>query len=148
MGSVTLGVQGEEATKAHPSGMPIGQLAATHELGLGVPRRSWLGSWLEANEARMLEETRAAFAEVMARRTTRNKALQALGYRWTEQLRKHVAEGNVQPPLAASTVARKGHNIPLLDTATMVNAITYKVFLPLLKSIRDVAQRTAARGGK
>lgn len=142
MGSVTIGVQGKEATERHPSSdLSVGELAAVHELGLGVPRRSWLVDWIDAHADEMRTQTKAALVEVLARRTTRNKALTALGYNWTKQVRDRVAAGQVPPPLAASTVARKGHSTPLIDTNTLHNAITYRLFLPHKKSIRDPEQR-------
>jgi hypothetical protein len=31
------------------------------------------------------------------------------------------------PPLAASTIARKGHSKPLISTGLMVNSVSYEV---------------------
>lgn len=147
MGTVTLGVQGNEASAQHPNaGMSVGALATMHELGLGVPERSWLRKWMDLNQARMLKETKTALKEVTAGRTTRKKALAALGYRWVVELRDWIAAGNVTPPISASWAAAKGHSIPLLDTATLVNAITYKLFLPQIKSIKGSKQRAVVRG--
>lgn len=152
MGSVTLGVQGKEALMQHPdSELSVGEVAAIHELGLSGghrTRRSWLVDWMNENEARMVSEAKAEFAEVMAGRKTRNQALIHLGYRWTDELRNNIWQGKIKPPLRESTIAAKGHSIPLLDSATLVNAITYRVFLPMFKSIRDPVQRKRARGGR
>lgn len=152
MGHVTLGVQGDEAEKIHlKAGIPIGQLAAAHELGLvpGAPMRSWLRSWIDTNEARLGAETKTALQEVLAGRKTRNKALQELGYKWTAELRDNIWKGNIKPGLSATTIMRKGGETrPLLDTYTLMNAISYVVRLPMLKSIRDTIQRTAARRGR
>ena len=153
LGTITLGVQGKEAEEAHPSptrwGGPqltVGQVAAIHELGLGVKRRSWLGTWLDENQARLLAETADKLAQVLRGTTTRNKALQELGYKWTAELRDRIWEGQIRPRLADTTIAIKGGEWrPLLETGTLMNAITYKVFLPNLKSIKNVAQRAAAR---
>jgi hypothetical protein len=159
MGTITLGVQGKEAEEPHaeagnsryggPSGLTKGQVAAIHELGLGVRPRSWLRKWMDTNESRMLAQTKAAFQEVMAGKTTRNKALQELGYEWTQELRDEIWEGKITPPLEANTVARKGgESRPLLETGDLMNAITYKVFLPQAKSIRNTLQRAAVRKQK
>lgn len=150
MGSVTLGVQGKEAEEMHPkAGISVGQLAATHELGLapGVPQRSWLRSWIDANESRMAAETRAKLQDVLAGRTTRKKALADLGYKWTAELRDNIWQGRITPALSALRIQRKGGETrPLLDTYTLMNAISYRVFLKQFKSIRDTVQRAAARG--
>lgn len=149
MGSITLGVQGEEALKPHPSAedLTVGEIAAIHELGLGVPQRSWLGLWLEEHEDQMMRETRDALQRVLRGELSRNKALQELGLKWAQALRDNIWEGNIRPPLTAERIQRKkGETRPLLDTYSLMNAITYKVFLPAFKSIRDAAQRAAARG--
>lgn len=148
LGSVVLGVQGKEAEKPHPSadGLTVGEIASIHHEGKGPPRRRWLEGWLEKNAARMRAEAAIELQDVIAGKTTRNKALQRLGYKWCAELRDWIWAGKVTPPLAASTIQRKGGETrPLVDTHTLVNAITYKVFLPQLKSIRDTAQRAAAR---
>lgn len=148
MGAVVIGVQGKQAKEQHPNApLKIGELAAAHELGLvpGAPARSWLRQWMDENAARLSEEAAAEFKAVMARKTTRNTALKKLGYKWTSEVRERIDSGKVPPPLAASTVARKGHSTPLLDTATLRNSITYKVYLPQIKSIRDKGQRVVAR---
>lgn len=151
LGSVTIGVQGKEAEKPHPSAphLTIGQVAAIHELGLNVPKRSWLVSWIERNAERMRRETAAELEAVLAGKKTRNKALQELGFKWCAEVRDNIWTGKITPPLKPETIQRKGGETrPLVDTRSLVNHITYKVFLPNFKSIRDVAQRAVARGKK
>jgi len=150
MGAVHLGVQGEKALEQHPnSELSVGEVAAIHELGLSGghrTKRSWLVSWLDANQDRMMAETKAALQAVLRGEKTRKQALIDLGYRWTAELRDNIWDGKIVPALRQSTIDAKGHSIPLLDSTALVNAITYRIFLPALKSIRDVAQRRAARG--
>ena len=141
-GTLTLGVQGKEATQKHPeSDLTIGQVAAIHELGIGVPERSWLRSWMDANEQRMKQETASAYAAFIAGRVSRKKALEGLGFKWVRELRENIELGRITPPLAASTIARKGHAIPLLATGSVKNAITFKLFLPQARNIKDPAER-------
>lgn len=148
MGHVTIGVQGKEADeKYEDSDVTVGYVAKIHELGLGVPKRSWLLSHLDANEGRMKREAGALMRAVLARRKTRNQALIEMGFKWTKEIRDQVAEGRVDgPPLAQSTRDKKGHGIKLVETYRFHNAITYKVFLPRFKSIKSRLQRAAARG--
>lgn len=149
MGSVVIGVQGEEAAQAHPGGsLTVGQLAAAHELGLvpGAPPRSWLRAFMDANVDRLKAETASELRLVLSGGKTRKQALQDLGYKWTAEIRDRIWRGEVQPALKASTVQRKrGEWRPLLDTGTLMNSITYRVFVPNLKSIKDTAQRAAVR---
>ncbi len=66
MGNVTIGVQGKEALEPHPSGdLTVGEVAAIHELGLGVPRRSWLISWFDKFEKRNLAQAAAQLQLVL-----------------------------------------------------------------------------------
>lgn len=147
MGTLTLGVQGKEAEETHPSGkFTVGQLALMHELGVGVPERSWLRVWMDENQQRMLAEVRAGYASVMNGTSTRKKVLSELGYKWVAELRKNIADGRIKPPLAPSTVAKKGHAIPLLETGTLANSITYKLFMKQIKSVKDRAERMVLRG--
>ena len=160
MGSITLGVQGKKAEARHPNPrgyskgskdskeieISVGELAALHELGLGGQRkRSWCVAWMDENQSRMVQEASHQLAQVLKGTLSRNQALIKLGYEWTESMRKRMDDGKVQPPISKETADRKGHDIPLIDTNTLRNSITYKVWLPQLKSIRDKAQRSAAR---
>ena len=47
----------------------------------------------------------------------------AVGVKWVQG----VIDSNLGPPLAASTVARKGNSRTLIDTGTMRGSITFKV---------------------
>jgi hypothetical protein len=148
MGQVTIGVQGKEAEARHPESedITLGELAALHELGLGGQRaRSWCRAWMDENEARMVRETAAQFRAVLARTQTRNAALIKLGYEWTADMQKRMDDGRVTPPISAETAARKGHAKPLIDTYALRNAVTYRVWLPQVRSIRSKTQRMAVR---
>jgi cobalamin biosynthesis Co2+ chelatase CbiK len=54
------------------------------------------------------------------------EALKAMGVGISAQLQDSIRATN-SPPLAASTVARKGFNKPLIDTSHLINSIDYKV---------------------
>ena len=55
------------------------------------------------------------------------------------------ARGDVTPGIAESTIRKKRDDRALVETITLHDSITYKVWLPQFKSIRDPAQRAAAR---
>jgi hypothetical protein len=133
-----VGVQGDEAARQHPnSSMTVGAIAEKHELGLGVPERSWLRAWFDRNQERCQAEMRAAMQAVMTKKLSRKKAMEQLGYKWVELIRDDIVTGKVTPALAASTIARKGHGIPLWETGTMTNAISFRLFLSQIKSVKD-----------
>jgi hypothetical protein len=137
LGTITLGVQGEGALKKHPnSALSIGEVGAIHELGLGVPKRSWLVAWIDAHEQEMMRAAKEALLQVANRRLSRKKAMEQLGYHWVQELRANINRGGVDgPPLSPWTIKRKGHDIPLLDSAALRDEISYKLFLPQYKNI-------------
>lgn len=140
---ITLGVQGAEAKEQHPeSTYTVGELAAAHELGLGVQKRSWLVSWMDANQDAMMRQARSALSGVLAGRKTYRAAAAALGQDWVAGLQKNILDGKVTPPLADSTIARKGHGIPLLRTRKLVGAITFSLKVPRVSAAQ--ARRAAA----
>lgn len=128
MGGVTLGVQGDEATASAPgAGITIGELAAIHELGLGVPERSFLRSWLDENQDQMLADARAMMQRMVKGQVTRERALELLGVRWQSAIQRRILQGGITPELSEQTKKRKGSSTPLLDTGQLVSAITYVV---------------------
>jgi hypothetical protein len=147
-GTIDLGVQGKEATMSHPNSTEtIGAIAAMHELGLGVPERSFIRSWIDDNEKMLSADAAAALQSVIAGKESRNKAFSRITTKWVNAMRKNIADGNIRPPLAATTIARKGHSVPLLESGTVLNAITGKITLRQAKSIRDPKLRAAVRKG-
>lgn len=140
---ITLGVQGAEARELHEDArMSVGELAAMHELGLGVQKRSWLVSWMDANQDAMLRQARSQLSAVMAGRKTYRAAAETLGSEWVAGLQKNIVGGHVTPKLAPSTVARKGHGIPLLASHKLKDSITFSLKLPRLSAVK--ARRAAA----
>lgn len=136
LGQLTLGVMGEKAEAKHPnSELMVGEVAAIHELGLGVPKRSWLAAWIDAHQREMIADAAAAYQDVIAGRLSRKKAFESLGLKWTTAIRHFLVSGQVTPPIKPITAKLKGHNIPLIDTYAIHNAITYKVFLPRWKNV-------------
>lgn len=145
-GSITLGSQGPDAEKQHPDfDGTVGELMALHELGLGVPERSWLRSWIDKNQRECQADMASAMQAILSGRKSRKQALEEIGYKWTNEMRGNIVDGKIQPAIAASTAKAKGHDTPLLDTAEGVNSITFKLFLKNVKGIADKGVREAVR---
>lgn len=142
LGQIVLGVQGAQAAEAHPdSSLTVGELAAAHELGLGVPKRSWLVAWMDGNQDRMMRQARGAMSAIMSGRTTRERAFAKLGAGWVKELQENITSGKVTPALSPLTIARKGHGIPLFKTGKLVQSISFTMRLPKLS---DKKARAAA----
>lgn len=125
LGSIKLGVQGQKASEQH-EGMPItvGAIAEIHELGLGVPERSWLRAWCDAKQDMVLQDSMDALKQVILGKLTRERALAVLCLKWQGDIQQWIAEGNVTPELAQSTIDRKGSSVPLIHTGQLRSAIT------------------------
>jgi hypothetical protein len=150
-GSILLGSQGDDADKQHSTfAGTVGELMVMHELGLGVPERSWLRAWIDANQKSCEADMALAMQHILAGRKSRKKALEDIGYKWTQEMRENITSGKVRPAIAASTAAAKGHDIPLLDTTDGVNSISFRLFLRQIKGIADKSVREAVRrfGGR
>lgn len=123
---IHVGVQGQKAQASHGS-LTVGELAAIHEFGLGVPERSFLRAWFDANQPKIENDMRAATRQILLGRLTPDKASELLGMRWVGQIQTFIADGKVEPALSPSTVKSKGSSVPLIDTGQLRSAITYLV---------------------
>ena len=48
----------------------------------------------------------------------------AFAKQWAKDIRRSITDGEVTPPLAPATIAKKGHDTPLLESGTLRKAIT------------------------
>ncbi len=124
---IDVGVSKKDGGQLHPNGRStIAEIATAHELGLGVPRRSFLRSWFEENQSSILAQLRAAGRLAFKRRTPIIVQAKILGQQFVRQVQGRIA-GGVPPPNAPSTIARKGSATPLVDTGTLMQAISAEV---------------------
>lgn len=130
--SLSLGVMGEAGARPHrdPNGkagaLTVGEVAAIHELGLGVPERSWLRAWFEANHKMVIADVKAGMVQIAQGRLTPEALLDLLGQKYVGEIRKRIQAG-IDPPLAQETIDRKKSSTPLIDTGQLWSAITYEV---------------------
>lgn len=114
----------ENAT--YPDGTKVALIAAIQDFGapsVGIPPRPFFrnmvadkqGQWPEAL-VRLLEQT-----DYDAER-----ALALMGEGIAGQLRQSIVDTN-DPPLKPATIARKGHDKPLIDSGHMLASVDYEV---------------------
>lgn len=101
-------------------------LAAIHELGLGVPKRPFIEPSLKANRKKYLAYAGRQITPIIRRRQSLNNTWQTIGVMAVADIQKYMVTAQFTP-LAASTIARKGSSKPLIDTGQMRQAITYRV---------------------
>lgn len=121
--SVRIGVIGSDAAALRGQ-ITNAQLGAIHEFGLGVPRRSFLRDWLDENEAQIVQRMQQAIADTA--RDKNSNALELVGIWAVGQVQLRIAD-NIPPPLAESTIARKGSSVALIDTGQLRSSISSEV---------------------
>lgn len=103
------------------------QIASAHEFGLGVPERSFLRSWFDQNESKAQALFSKLLLKVIARKLTKERAIEFFGLWLQGEIQKNISEGNISPSLALETVERKGSSTPLIDTGQLRSNISYRI---------------------
>lgn len=122
-GSVAIGFM-EGAT--YPDGTPVASVAFWNEYGhkgkAPAPPRPFFRGMIARNSAAWPLELAASL------RHTRDskKALAFMGEQIEGELKQSITD-LVSPPLAKSTIRRKGFDKPLIDTSHMINSTSYRV---------------------
>lgn len=112
------------AGATYPKGTPVPLIAAFNEFGTGrAPPRPFFRNMIAAKSH---EWGPAAAGLLKASGYDVKYTLDALGLGITGQLQKSIRD-LWTPPLAPSTIARKGHDKPLVDTGHMLNSASYQV---------------------
>jgi hypothetical protein len=134
---VKAGVIGSKGAEVHGSiaGQTITNtdLAAIHEFGapsVGIPERSFIRSTFEANKQDYISKLRLVVKNVYHGRGTIEAGLKLIGLKIENDIKATVRSGEgVPPPLAQSTIDRKGSSRPLVDTGQMINSVSSAVVL-------------------
>lgn len=110
----------------YPDGTPVAEVAAINNYGApaaGVPARPFFSNMIEAKSPDWGEK----FEKVLvAAEYNIGLALSRMGEGIAGQLREEIVATN-DPPLADSTILRKGHDKPLVDTGHMLASIDKEV---------------------
>ena len=114
------------AGATYPDGKPVAMIAAIHNWGApraGIPPRPFFSNMI-ANKSP--EWGPATGALLIANGYDAEKTLRMVGEAVAGQLRQSIVD-TMAPPLAESTVARKGFAKPLVETGHMLNSVDYQV---------------------
>lgn len=118
----------DEEDKSEP--LTLLEVAAIHEFGLGVPRRSFIADWADENrENHYRQLLKMAKAIVKGKVASLDQAFERLGNLYVGEVQKRIAQG-IEPPLAQSTIDRKGSSKPLIDTGQLRSSIRYRIGKP------------------
>ena len=123
--SLTVGIHDAEA--GAPDGrLTVGEVATINEYGLGVPERSFLRAWADANEAANLATLRKIGEAVVKGRASAEQGLNQAGLKFVGEIQARIT-GGIPPANAESTIKKKGSSTPLIDTNQMRSSIRHKV---------------------
>jgi hypothetical protein len=116
-------VEGKK-TKKKPNNAQVG---TWHEFGTSkFPQRSFLRSTADENKALYLKLMGLAMARASKGLVTPVRALELFGLKVRNDVKKKI-RAQIPPPLADSTVIKKGSSTPLIDTGQLINSIGSKV---------------------
>jgi hypothetical protein len=134
---VKIGVLGDKpvtaAAEAGAESINAIELAAIHEFGspaAGVPERSFLRRAFGFGKGAPGQATvmQKLAQGIVTGKATPLQAYNLLGVWGVKQVKDTIAAGpHIPPPLADSTVAKKGSDRPLVDTGRLVNSISHQV---------------------
>ncbi len=114
----------ENAT--YPNGTPVAMIALIQDMGApgaGIPPRPFFRNMIAAKQG----EWPSAIAGLLrANDYDTKKALDIAGAAIAGQLKQSIIDTN-SPPLAPSTVKRKGFAKPLIETSHMINSVDHEV---------------------
>lgn len=138
--TITVGIHADEGDAMHagavfaedgalePSGdLTVADVATFHEFGTRtIPQRSFIRAWFDENQAFIAETLQKQFAQVANGKRPVEQAAERCALAFEGSVKQRISRG-IPPPLAASTIARKGSSKPLIDTGQLRNAVRGKV---------------------
>jgi len=128
--SLTVGFQGQSALTVYEDGeVNVATVAMFNEFGTSnAPERPFMRRSVSANRNLLSDDAARLFGAVVALRMTAEDALFELGRIMAENMSAQI-DGSQRwaIPNAESTIAKKGHDQPLLDIGLMQESISWAV---------------------
>lgn len=134
---VDVGILGQEAASTHEGGeedgggeeLTIGEIAAIHELGLGVVPRPFLRGYVDGHRPEIEDRIRLETRRLLLGKTRNTtEALERLGIWLQGEIQDWMADpGNNLEPNTPETILRKGSAMPLIDTGQLRSSVSYVV---------------------
>lgn len=110
-------------------GPTMAELGEIFEFGLGNnPERSWLRGYKAENETKLLQKIKRIAEQVYQGKMTPTQGMNLLGLSAVGGVKKRIQAG-IQPPLAASTLRKKGPSktTPLINSGAWIGSISHEV---------------------
>jgi hypothetical protein len=145
---ITVGVHGDDGASQHVANdadaapLTVVDVGTFHEFGVGpfavttfahdgsasvhehpgIPQRSFIRAWFDENQDFIRETLRSQMLLVVAGKLTAEKAKDRIALVFEGSMKQRIARG-IAPPLAASTIRRKGSSKPLIDKGQLRAAV-------------------------
>jgi hypothetical protein len=123
---VSVGIHGDATGEYEDDGSTVLDIGAIHEFGIGVPRRSFIADWVDQKQTEIKSKIKTLAVHYARGRLTLDQALDQLG-QWAVGSIQERISARIPPPLAQSTIDRKGSSVPLIDTNVLRSSISYKI---------------------
>ncbi len=128
---IMIGVQGEEARAKHPNAdESVGKIAFWLHYGTKrMPARPYIDRAIAMLTKRAYPVVKKAMSDLIdGRAATVAEAMTPLGEMAVEQVMHEIETSREwAAPLAQTTIDRKGHDQPLVDTRTVAKATSYTI---------------------
>lgn len=129
---VNVGVIGEAAQRQHPNadGATVGEVANWVHFGTwNIPARPYIDHAIANSRSEVATASKRAAADLIDGRSTGPEgALTRVGEVLMRAVRESIDSAiSWAEPLALSTIAKKGHAAPLVDTGTLREATNFEI---------------------
>ena len=116
-----------ESAGDEENGQSVAQVAYWNEYGTKrIPSRPFLAIASDEKNG-WKSEVDGQVSKVMSNRENVDSSLDAIGEKMKKDIRNVIGDKGKLAPNAPSTIARKGHDKPLIDTGTLKASIDYEV---------------------
>lgn len=111
------------------TGITLATLAAIHEYGsekAGLPERSFLRATFRAKKDQGIAMCGKVCKAFIENKISLEQAMGILGEWGVAQVKNFIRSNQVKPPSTEATNEKKGSSVTLVDTAQLVNSISYE----------------------
>lgn len=127
---VRVGLKRGKKGKKHngmPSKADLVEIALYNELGTStIPSRPFLAQTVQMHEEEIKEMAATEVSQALRGEKDSQQAFEVIGEDVRKKVQNRIDEGQFVPN-APSTIRRKGHDHPLIDTGTMRDSISYTI---------------------
>lgn len=121
---VKVGVIGQAS---HGDGLTIVDIATFHEFGTEhVPPRSFVRATVDGNIQKIQDRQEEIMDKILFEGADAQVEMGRLGLEVQGMMQKRIKD-RISPPNKPSTIARKGSDVPLIDTGQLWRAISFEV---------------------